>query len=319
MRIGLFTEPLVARPLEDVMDWLSTMAPVIVDLELGTGGYSPSGHCEVEELLRDAPERKRWQASIDGRGFRIAALNVSGNPLHPDREISRSHDEALRNTIRLSADIGVERIVAMSGCPGPPDGEGITPHFAASAWLPDFRGVAEWQWEQRILPYWSELSAFTARENPKASICFELHPGTAVYNVATFLRIAEVGQNLCVNLDPSHLFWQSMDPLVVIDRLGDRIRHSHAKDTTFNPSVLAVNGVLDNGWPGNPDEMPWNFATVGRGHDAEWWTRFVGALQAVGFDGPLSIECEDPTIPAEESILEAARVLENVLIAGELG
>jgi sugar phosphate isomerase/epimerase len=301
------------------MDWLSAVAPSVKDLELGTGGYSPSGHCEAGDLLRDAQGRKKWQAAIDRRGFRVAALNVSGNPLHPDPEISRLHDEALRNTIRLSAAIGVDRIVAMSGCPGAPNGGGKTPHFAASAWLPDFLGVAGWQWEECVLPYWTELSEFLGRESPQASICFELHPGTAVYNVATFLKIAEVGQNLAVNLDPSHLFWQSMDPVAVVGRLGNRIRHCHAKDLVFNPTMLAMNGILDNRWPGAPAEMPWNFATVGRGHGVEWWSGFVNALRAVGFEGSLSIECEDPLVSAEEGILEAARLLETAFISSEQG
>lgn len=310
MRIGVFTEPLVARPLADVLDWLSMAAPEVTDLELGTGGYSPSGHCEADHLLRYGRERRRWLATIEDRGFRIAALNVSGNPLHPDREVGRRHDEALRNTIRLSAEIGVDRIVAMSGCPGPSDDERGTPHFAASAWLPDFRGIAEWQWEHRVLPYWRELSDFAARENPTGSICFELHPGTAVYNLSTFVRLAEVGRNLGVNLDPSHLFWQSMDPLAVIGRLGSRIKHCHAKDTAFSPAILAVNGVLDNRWPGPPEEMPWNFTTVGRGHGVQWWSAFVRALREAGFDGTLSIECEDPLVSAEDSILESARILD---------
>ena len=62
-----------------------------------------------------------------------------------------------------------------------------------------------------------------------------------------------------------------------------------------------------------PDEMPWNFATVGRGHDKEWWRTFVRVLRDQGFKGTISIEYEDPFVPVEESVLESARLLSSVL------
>jgi sugar phosphate isomerase/epimerase len=115
-----------------------------------------------------------------------------------------------------------------------------------------------------------------------------------------------------VNLDPSHFFWQSIDPLAIVQALGDRIGHVHGKDTTLHQQRLALNGILDNRWPNPPDEMPWNFATVGRGHDEEWWRRFVGLLRDQSFSGTISIEYEDPFVPVEESVLESARLLSSL-------
>jgi sugar phosphate isomerase/epimerase len=140
-------------------------------------------------------------------------------------------------------------------------------------------------------------------------VCFELHPGTFVFNFETFTKVSELGTNLGVNLDPSHFFWQSMDPLAIAQAVGDRIGHVHGKDTMLNQQRLALNGMLDNRWPNPPDEMPWNFATVGRGHDVEWWGRFVGLLRDQGFSGTISIEYEDPFVPVEESVLESAQLL----------
>src|SRR5207248_7743773 len=142
--------------------------------------------------------------------------------------------------------------------------------------------VAEWQWNERVLPYWSELTEFVAAEHPALRICFELHPGTYVYNVATFSRIGGLGACLCVNLDPSHFFWQSIDPLAVVRELGPRIGFAHAKDTRLNDDAVALNGLLDNRWPDPPEEMPWTFASVARGHDRGWWARFVAELGTAG-------------------------------------
>ncbi|HEV2686577.1 MAG TPA: sugar phosphate isomerase/epimerase, partial [Actinomycetota bacterium] len=115
--------------------------------------------------------------------------------------------------------------------------------------------------------------------------------------------------NLGVNFDPSHFFWQSMDPLALAGELGERIGHVHGKDTTLHSQHIALNGVLDNRWPNPPEQMPWNFATVGRGHDLEWWGRLVAVLRDKGFAGTISIEYEDPFVPVDESVLESARLL----------
>jgi sugar phosphate isomerase/epimerase len=121
--------------------------------------------------------------------------------------------------------------------------------------------------------------------------------------------VETLGTNLAVNLDPSHFFWQGMDPLAIIGALGDKIGHAHGKDTSMFPENLALNGVLDNRWLGEPKEMPWLFATVGDGHPAEWWNRFVQTLEGTGFDGTVSLEYEDPLVDGETSVRRSAELL----------
>src|SRR6478672_1816045 len=114
VRLALVTEGMIHRPLDGLLDWLDDQAPSVRDLEVGTGGYSPLGH---SPLALSAPDRRAWLAKVKSRGFRVAAFNVSGNPLHPVKEIATRHDADLRRTIELAAELGVDRIVAMSGCP----------------------------------------------------------------------------------------------------------------------------------------------------------------------------------------------------------
>jgi len=299
------------RTLADVALWAAKTG-LVQDLELGVGGYSPVPHCAPADMLGHPDAVRQLKATVADNGLGISALNVSGNPLHPNPELARQHDTDLRNAIRLAAELGVDRVVAMSGCPGAGASDRMAPHFSAGGWLPDLDGIAEWQWRERVAPYWTEIADFARREHQGLLICFELHPGTYVYNVETFRRVRQLGSNLGVNLDPSHFFWQSMDPLAIIQSLGDQIGHVHGKDTTLNPRAIAVNGLLDNRWPNPPDQMPWNFATVGRGHDVEWWARFVALLVDQGFTGTISIEYEDPFVTAEQSVLESARLLAEV-------
>jgi len=296
------------RSLEEVANWAARTG-LVQDLEIGVGGYSGAPHCNAAELLANPRTLRQWQAIVDHAGLGISALNVSGNPLHPNPEIAQRHGDDLRAAIRLAAALGVNRIVAMSGCPGAAAADRSAPHFSGGGWLPDLEQIAEWQWRERVAPYWTEVAAFAHSEHPNLMVCFELHPGTYVYNFETFKRVQELGPNLGVNLDPSHFFWQSMDPLAMIQALGDRIGHVHGKDTMLHEHQMALNGVLDSRWPNPPDDMPWNFATVGRGHDEDWWRRFVGLLRDQGFSGTISIEYEDPFVPADESVLESAQLL----------
>ena len=300
------------RSLSDVATW-ACGTELIQDLEIGVGGYSSAPHCRPAELLAHTEALASWRRTIDDAGLGISALNVSGNPLHPNPEIAARHDADLRQAIRLAAELGVDRIVAMSGCPGAAPADRSAPHFSAGGWLPDLERIAEWQWRERVAPYWLEIAAYARQEHPRLLICFELHPGTYVFNLETFSRARALSDNLGVNLDPSHFFWQSMDPLAMVEAIGDRIGHAHGKDTTIHAKRLALNGMLDSRWPNPPDEMPWNFATVGRGHDQAWWGSFVAMLRDQGFGGTISIEYEDPFVPVEESVLESARLLGSVI------
>ena len=285
MRIGLFTDSLEALSFDEVLDWLEQELPEVKDLELGTGGYSSVPHCEPAQLLDDE-QRKRWLDALTGRGFRLSALNVSGNPL----EIG-AHDRDLRRTIELAGLLGVDRIVCMSGGRG---------ELAGGNWFPGIDGDRERYWQTTVFPYWDEISRLaSARDGLR--LCFELEPGASVYNVAMFERIAESRPNLALNLDPSHFFWQSIDPLAVVRHLGEHVAFAHGKDTALDDDRIPLDGVLDR--------RSWRFATVGEGHDLSWWRTFAETLRASGYDDVVSVEYEDPTRSPQQGVLESARAL----------
>ena len=313
LRIGVVLEAFLDRPLEDVLPWLAQAAPEVTDIEVGAGGYAPHPHCDVAELLHSAQARTAWLDLTARHGLRLDALNAWGNPLHPDEDLARRHDEDLRNAIRLAVLLGADRVVAMAGCPAGAPGDRV-PHFGAGGWLPYLEGVYERQWTERIEPYWTELAAFATAEAPGLLVCLELHPGTCAFNVETFRRVAALGPSIGANLDPSHFFWMGMDGHRVAEALGDRVGHAHGKDTVFHADSLALNGLLDRRWPEPADQMPWTFAVPGRGHDLAWWTGLVRAL-AGSRAQVVSIEHEDPFVPAETGVPEAARVLRAAIDA----
>jgi sugar phosphate isomerase/epimerase len=308
MRIGLVTEALIHWTLPEVLAWLLAEVPQVTDLEIGSGAYAPTQHCDMARLLSEVSLRKAWQNDIAERGFRLAALNVWGNPLHPDPDVAKRHDEALRDTITLAAALGVSRVVAMAGCPAGVQGD-HTPVFAGGVWLPYLENLHLRQWHDKTMPYWHSLAEFAEREHPDLLICLELHPGTVAHNVESFEQLCQLSPSIAANVDPSHFFWMGMDAGAVVTRLGERVGHAHAKDLVFNKEQLALNGLLDRRWPNPAELMPWTFATVGQGHDGVWWEHFIKNLASYGRAHTIAIEHEDPFVPPELGIKAAARLL----------
>ena len=102
-----------------------------------------------------------------------------------------------------------------------------------------------------------------------------------------------------VNLDPSHLFWMGADPVEMARALADRIFHVHIKDVRLEKSaarntLLDTKGVLEYGGPGPGTSSP-----PAAAHGADWWRTFLAVLREGGYDGAVSIEQEDYTVPLE--------------------
>ena len=109
-----------------------------------------------------------------------------------------------------------------------------------------------------------------------------------------------------------------MDPLAVIRVLGQAVFHVHLKDTKPEPERLAIAGVLDQRLGTSFSDRAWNFRTLGVGHDRVFWASFVQSLQAVGYDGVLSIENEDPYQEGEAGVREAAAFIQPLLAAANV-
>lgn len=313
MNVALFTDAFADRSLEEALRWAAERE--IAGVELGVGAYSPAPHLDAQSLLAGEAGRRALLDALEAARIELVALNAAGNPLHPDASIAADHDRALREALRLATALGVPRVVAMSGCPGGPGGGGW-PVFAGGAWLPDMEGAWERQWDEAIRPYWAELSAWAEREAPGVSICLELHPGTSIYNAASFRLLASaVGDNVGVNFDPSHFWWQGIDPITTLGAIGDRVRFAHGKDTIIYPEQLALHGVLDFRWPTGDDTAPWDFCAVGHGRPIAEWVKLIDALATAGYDGPISIEHEDPKLSSEAGVEASLAGLREAIAA----
>ena len=275
-----------------------------------TQAGQPSG---VRHLLESDRSRAMFTEAFAGRGLEISALNCAGMPLHPLR--GPEHRRLIEDTFRLAELLGVEKIVTMSGTTGDGDGSS-TVNWVFYPWPDDSVALLERQWSEGIA-LWSEMADLAERCGVRR-IAFELHPIHLVYNVPTLLRMREaVGPVIGANVDPSHLFWQQMDPIRVVEVLGEAVHHVQLKDTEMVPEELALAGVLDQRPFDDPSARAWRYRTIGRAHDAAFWGALVDALAAAGYDGYVSIENEDPYQTYEEGVREAGRFLTPLLRGAE--
>ena len=316
MKLSVLAVALADRPLADALQFLKERG--VQQVEVGCGGYPGKAHCDPAVLLNDPKKLQAFKDTFARSGLTISALSAHGNAVHPVPEIAKAYHEDFVNAVRLAEKLGVDRVVTFSGCPGgsPADRQ---PNWVTCAWPPEYQEIKKYQWEDVLLPYWDKTAAF-AREHGINKIAFEMHPGFCVYNPETMLRIrAAIGDTLGANFDPSHLFWQGIDPVRAIRQLGDAIYFFHAKDTALDEQNVAVNGVLDSKHFSDVKNRSWVFRTIGYGHDAKVWKDMMSALRIVGYDGPISIEHEDGLMSGEEGLSKAIKFLQDVLMFEDPG
>lgn len=310
MKLGVLTALFSDKPLKEVLDIIRPLE--LQTVELGTGNYPGDPHCPRKELLESKPKRDELLAILNGEGLEISALSCHGNPIHPDEAYAKENHEVTMETIKLANLLGVKVINGFSGCPGSGPGD-TKPNWVTCAWPPDFLEVVEWQWNEVVIPYWTKMN--TELGNAGVKFGFELHPGFVVYNTDTMLRIRrECGDNLGANFDPSHLFWQGMEPVECVKKLGECIYHVHAKDSIVHWPNAAINGVNDYKSYGDEINRSWIFRTCGYGHDMKWWNDFFSTLRMVGYDGPISIEHEDSLMSNMEGLTKAVKFLKQSII-----
>lgn len=316
MKLGLFTVQFFRMNLEEIFELAKEHK--LKALEFGTGNYcEEKKHCDLDLLLNDDNKLKEFKSKCDDNGIEISALSCHGNSLHPQKEIAEKHRKTFRNTILLAEKLGVNRVVNFSGCPGDSN-DSKYPNWVTCPWPDDFTKVINWQWEEKILPYWEEEVKYAKDHGVK--VCVEMHPGFSVYNPETLLKLRNaVGDIIGATFDPSHLFWQGIDPVAAIRKLGDVVYYVHAKDTELDSANVSTNGVLDWKPYSQISQRSWRFRTVGFGHDYKTWKDIITALRLVGYDDVLSIEHEDAVASLEEGLRKAVAFLRDVAFEEPMG
>jgi len=310
--IGVFDPVYNHLSIDEMLDKVSALG--LEAMEIGTGGYPNNKHCPLDELIEDKSKARAWQKRFEDKGIRVATLSCHGNPVHPDAQHAAKDADTFKKTVLLAEMLDIKVIVGFSGCPGgtPTDKQ---PNWITYRWPPEYNEMLEWQWKEKVIPYWKDAAAY-ARSHGIKRLALEMHPNFVVYNPRTLLKLREAaGEEIGANCDLSHLFWQGCDPVEVIHFLGKQgaIFHAHMKDTVIFPENAAKYGVLNFASEASElAEASDTFRAVGYGHSATLWKSVIQAYMDIGYEGILSIENEDPILPGPVGVERAAYVLKNV-------
>jgi sugar phosphate isomerase/epimerase len=311
MKIGVLSNALLQFEFNDGLDVLTRLG--IERIEIACAGYHHDlKYGDPGRLATDTSERSRWLDAIRGRDLEITALAIHGPALSPDPEVAENYRQEFRRSCELGEAAGIDRLTLLGGLPEGAPGDRV-PHWVCSAWPPEEQDILKWQWEERVVPYWREQANVAQAHGCR--LCFEMHPNDVLFNPAALLRLRdEIGPTIGCNFDPSHLFWQGIDPIDAMRAVASLIYHVHAKDTQLSPHIIRVNGVLDSKPFSELDQRAWDFRTVGYGHDEKFWRDFVSVLRAIGYDDVVSIEHEDEYMDPLEGLEKAVLLLKAVVL-----
>jgi sugar phosphate isomerase/epimerase len=321
MKLGVYTAVLHDRDLPDALDVIASLG--LNGAEINSGGFLPPRHLPIADIMTSDTKRDEYVDTFASRGITLTALNCNGNPLHPDPAVT--HGDDVFAAIRIAARLGVKRVITMSGSPSNQAG-GIRPAWVVNPWNSVDMDSLEYQWNDVAVPYWKRVNALAAECDVKVGI--EMHPQNVVFNPSTLVRLIEQtgATHVGAEMDPSHLFWQQIDPIAALEYLGDLVYTAAAKDIRINESVK-IHGVLDDRfrrvpaaenplelgggytlceWP---NDSAWDFVALGVGHDQDFWNRFVATLARTSPETDLAIEHEDASLGRVEGLEVAAAVL----------
>ena len=313
--VTLFTGQWADLPLETLAQKVSEWG--FDGLELACWG----DHFEVDKALEDdSYVQSRWDIlkkynldcfaisthlvgqcvcddPIDGRHKAILPPRLWGDG-DPEGVRQRCAEE-VKNTARAAAKLGVKIVNGFTGSkiwhvlalfpPVPPEMIEAGYQDFADRWNP-------------ILDVFDKVGVKYA---------LEVHPSEIAYDFWTAKRTLEAldhREAFGFNFDPSHLYWQMVDPVDFLHEYPDRIYHMHVKEAV---RVLnGRNGILSSHLLFGDHRRGWDFVSPGRGGVP--FERVFRALNAIGYDGPLSIEWEDMGMNRDQGAPEALAMVRRL-------
>ncbi|PCS07731.1 xylose isomerase [Lactococcus plantarum] len=283
-------------------------------VEIGTGGSPGDAHLDIDKLLASTDARREYLAKLSDKNLEISALSCHHNPISPKADVAKEADELLQKTIKLASLMNVPVVNGFSGVAG---GNATDTHvnWPVLPWPTEYDDAYNYQWDKKLIPYWKNINTDATAAGVKIGI--ELHGGFLAHTPYTMLRLRDAaGDAIGCNLDPSHLWWQGIDPVAAIKILGSKnaIHHFHAKDTYLDQDNINMHGLTDMQPYDNVATRAWTFRSVGCGHDLKVWSDIVSALRIYGYDYVLSIEHEDPIMSIDEGLNRAITNLRSVMI-----
>ena len=309
MKLGANTGFLKAFEFEEGLDWCQRFGIVAVEV-YSVGASRP--YCDTERLLKDEGGRNRWVDAYASHGIELYSFSAHGQPLTPDKERAAAYSSDFVNACKLAEKVGVTRMVLVAGLPEAAEGD-RQPNWIVHTDTADFDKALEWQWNERLLPYWREHGKI-ARDHG-VTLCFEMQINDMIHSPEKMRRLAdELGSVVACNFDVSHMWVQGIDPMQAIHYLGDLIQNVHLKDTLIHQPNCRLHGMFDTALLGEYRKRSWTFAQPGYGHGEQVWRELLTTLRFIGYDGILSLEMESEYMEMREGLQRAAQFIKPLML-----
>ncbi len=228
---------------------------------------------------------------IDERHKAILPPRVWGNG--KPSEVNKRAAEEVANTARAAKLFGVKVVNGFTG-------SSIWPYvYSFPPVSPAMIEAGYAEFADRWNPI---LDVF--KEN-RVKFALEVHPTEIAFDIASAERALEAlkyRKEFGFNYDPSHFGYQGVDYVGFIRKFRDRIYHVHMKDVAWS-SVPMQAGVFGGHTNFGDSRRYWDFRSVGRGNIN--FDAIIRALNEIGYNGPLSVEWEDPGMDREHGATES--------------
>ncbi|MGM0181177.1 hypothetical protein IGK74_000063 [Enterococcus sp. AZ150] len=312
MKLGVFTPLFNQLSFDDMLEEVAKRE--LQTVEIGTGGFPGNAYCDIDALLASSQKRTEYLHRLADKNLTISAFSAHNNPLSPDPKEAKIADELLQKTIRLASLMNVPVVNGFSGISGG-NATDTSVNWPVLPWPTEYGDNYHYQWEEKLIPYWKMINEQCEQAGVKIGI--ELHGGFLAHTPYTMLKLRDAaGKNIGCNLDPSHLWWQGIDPVGAIKILGKEqaIHHFHAKDTYLDQDNINMYGLTDMQPYDQVQTRAWTFRSVGCGHSMTEWSNIISALRLYEYDYVLSIEHEDPLMSISEGFDRAVTNLKSIMI-----
>ena len=231
----------------------------------------------------------------DERSDLFAPKNTHGKP-----EAKRKWAiETMKNAARAAKNIGVKVVNGFTGSP--------IWHMIYS-----FPPVSDKMIEdgyKRFADLWNPILDVFDKCGVKFAL--EVHPTEIAFDIITARRALKAIKNrkaFGFNFDPSHLHWQMVSPVRFLREFSDRIYHVHIKDAAV--TLNGRSGILGSHLAFGDPRRGWDFRSPGRG--GVNFEEIIRALNAIGYQGPLSVEWEDPGMQRDAGAREACEFVKRL-------
>jgi sugar phosphate isomerase/epimerase len=289
MKLGLLTAAFPGRSLEEVAAWAAGNGFEALEIACWPVGKADRRYAGVTTIdVADFSVDKARQALdiLKKNNLFISSLGYYPNPLHPDSEHRQQVIEHLKKVITAAEMLAVPIVGTFVGKDKDKTIQQNLEDFA-KVWPP-------------IVKFARQHGVKIAIENCPMIFSNDEWPGgnNLANTPAIWRKMWEIipDDNFGLNLDPSHLVWQMIDYVRVVQDFKDRIFHIHAKDLQIDHEGLYQNGVLSLG-------MGWQVPRLPGLGDVRW-DRFISALYRSGYDYVISIEHEDRAFEKTEELVK---------------